>query len=188
MTREMHGMTNTPEYRTWCDMKTRCYNSASVHFTNYGSRGIAVCRRWVDSFTTFIADMGLRPSAKHSIERIDVNGDYSPENCKWATRIEQANNKRTTVRVNRRPIAEVARATGIKQSTLYRRVKHGKRDYPALGAQLMMLEHNGVIDTISGWSKRTGIKPSTITMRVTKYGWPVSKALTKGATRCAPSH
>ncbi len=183
-----HGMTNTVEYRTWSDIKSRCYNIARNAYQNYGGRGIRVCDRWLDSFDAFLSDMGNRPSRNHSIERIDVNGDYSPDNCKWATRQEQANNKRVTVRVDGVPIAEISRSTGIKHGTLYTRATRGRRCHPAIGPQVMMLEHDGIVDTIYGWSTRTGIKPTTITMRVTKYGWPVGKALTKGATQCAPSH
>lgn len=182
-----HGMTDTPEYRTWSEIKTRCYNSSRPGYANYGGRGIRMCSRWLHSFEAFFKDMGKRPSSRHSIERIDVNGHYLPENCKWATQREQANNKRSTVRIDGVPIADLARANGIKHATLHARATRARRPYPAAGPQMLTLEHNGVVDTVSGWSRRTGIKPTTITMRVTKYGWPVSKSLTKGAIQCAPS-
>lgn len=187
MAREQHGLTDTPEYRVWTNMKTRCYNPRSIGFKDYGARGIRVCDSWRCSFSAFLRDMGKRPTNRHSIERLDTNRDYSPSNCVWATPLEQANNKRTTVRLDGKPLAEVARTAGIQRRTLYYRVREAKRGYNALGPQVLTLKHAGIEDTVAGWSKRTGIKASTITMRVKKYGWPVSKALTKGAIECAPS-
>lgn len=175
-----HGKTKSPEFSTWTDIQTRCYNKNSGAFSNYGGRGIKVCARWLESFENFLNDMGVRPSKKHSIDRIDCNGDYSPENCRWATSVQQANNKRSTIFVDGIPLAELSRKTGISYEVLYQRVTKGKRGYKVDSSQSLTLEHDGVTDTISGWSKRTGIKASTITMRATKYGWPIDKALTKG--------
>lgn len=85
----------TPEYATWLGMKARCYQPHCSEFKNYGGRGIQVCERWINSFSSFLADMGERPSATHSIDRINMDGHYEPDNCRWATLKEQARNKRS---------------------------------------------------------------------------------------------
>lgn len=91
-----HSLSRSKEYRVWADMIQRCTNQKCANYKHYGARGIVVCKRWMDSFEAFLKDMGNRPSEKHSLERKDVNGNYTPVNCKWATRREQDLNRRNT--------------------------------------------------------------------------------------------
>lgn len=135
-----HGMSRTPEYRTWSNMITRCTNKSIDRFCRYGGRGIKVCGRW-RRFDNFFADMGKRPSPNHSIERKNNDGDYCPSNCKWATRIEQANNSSTNVVLvvngKSRTLAEWSRFSGIKESTIRQRIKSGMTVESAILTPLM---------------------------------------------------
>lgn len=89
-----HGKYKTPEYEVWRAMKQRCLNPSQPYYPYYGGRGITICKRWLDSFENFIADMGPRPTSKHSIDRKNNNLGYSPDNCRWATASQQNANKR----------------------------------------------------------------------------------------------
>src|SRR6185312_16611652 len=94
-----HGKYTTPEYRTWIAMKMRCNSPTASNYARYGALGIRVCEQWLNDFEAFYRDVGSRPSAEHSIDRIDAKGNYEPGNCRWATRDEQRNNRRNTVYV-----------------------------------------------------------------------------------------
>ena len=134
-----HGLSKTREYATWCRMKERCYNPKCEAYPYYGGRGIKICARWLNSFEKFFADMGTRPSSKHSIERLDFNKNYSPSNCIWALPQQQAENKSDVVKI----------------------------------------AHNGITDTIAGWSRRTGFPYKLLRRRLRVSKWSVAKALTQ---------
>lgn len=110
-------------------MKERCTNTKCKDYKDYGGRGISVCDRWADSFESFYSDMGPRPTPKHSIDRVNVSGDYEPKNCRWATQVEQANNKRTNVIVpvgtTELTVTEAAKLIGVSPKCLRSRVRRG---------------------------------------------------------------
>lgn len=128
--KKKHGMSGSLEYYIWINMKIRCFKKTSPYYKNYGARGITVCDRWKNSFHNFYQDMGPKPGPEHSLDRIENDGNYEPGNCRWATMIEQNNNRRNSnlflFRGSYASIAMIARLTGIPQPTLVSRVKRMK--------------------------------------------------------------
>lgn len=131
-----HGMVHTPEYKAWDNARSRCYRVKDRKYPLYGGRGITMCDRWRQSFANFYEDLGRRPSDRHSLDRINSNGNYEPGNCRWATIVEQNNNRS----INRRlvvdgrtvTVAEAARLTGIPHATILGRLDGGKSDAEAI--------------------------------------------------------
>lgn len=127
--RDMHGATRTPEHRAWVGMKLRCSNPNTKGYSRYGGRGIQVCDRWRDSFSAFLADMGPRPSPRHSVERRNNDGNYEPDNCYWATDAEQTRNTRQnrnyTYNGRTMCLTDWARESGRPRSTLMQRLERG---------------------------------------------------------------
>lgn len=124
-----HGGTYSHEFRVWTGIKTRCLNRNDRGFKSYGGRGIEVCERWQTSFEAFLADVGRRPTPEHFIERKDNEGHYEPGNVTWATRSEQANNRRSSrwleFQGRRQTVMQWAREIGLKHSTLTMRFERG---------------------------------------------------------------
>lgn len=183
------GGTTAPAYDTWKSLRQRCLNPNNSRYASYGGRGIKVSDSWSD-FSAFLADMGPRPSPQHSLDRVDVNGDYCKENCRWATRLEQMSNLQSTKYVDvdgrRMSIPELSRELGIAKNTLRNRVLSGwsierikseavkPLNLPVGGKR--MIEHNGLALNVLQWSKETGIDHTTIRARL-KAGWASSQAL-----------
>lgn len=128
-----HGATSggspLPEYKVWAGIRSRCLNPNKPKYRHYGGRGITICDAWLSDFSAFLSDMGPRPSSAHSIDRIDVDGPYSPENCRWATAEEQASNTRRNVFVTFRGVrvcvSEAARMAGLPKLAVAKRLRRG---------------------------------------------------------------
>ena len=120
---------NTPEFTAWMGMINRCTNPGSTDFQNYGGRGIKVCDRWRNNFSAFLADLGQKPSGRHSLDRVDTNGNYEPENCRWATPSEQARNRRSnrllTHGGHTACVAEWSEISGIHSHDIRNRLRRG---------------------------------------------------------------
>lgn len=125
---ERHGKTKTPEYQSWRGMRERCLSPNYSKYSYYGGKGITFCNRW-KVFTNFLEDMGKRPTKLHTLDRIDSNGNYCPENCRWATRMEQSHNSTVPKMINingeNRCISEWTRIFKISRSTVKKRIRDG---------------------------------------------------------------
>jgi hypothetical protein len=125
-----HGMGDSPTYSSWSSMKQRCNNPSAARYRDYGGRGISYCERW-ELFDNFHADMGLRPWGK-SLDRIDVNGNYEPANCRWATQSEQSKNQRRWIFGGAKRLFDPSAAPCA--SVLYTHGEVTRVDEPAVGS------------------------------------------------------
>ena len=127
--KEHHGKVHDPEYSVWTHMIQRCTNPARASYRLYGGRGIKVCRRWRESFTAFLEDVGRRPGADYTLDRINNDGDYEPGNCRWTTGDVQANNTRSnryiTWEGESLTVRQWAKRLGMPPETLYARLNKG---------------------------------------------------------------
>lgn len=144
-----HGLRDSPTYVSWAGMITRCTNPRAKQFGTHGARGIRVCEHWRE-FENFLADMGERPSMKHSIDRIDNDGHYEPGNCRWATIEVQNNNtrhnKRLTFDGRTLNVKQWSRETGINYTTLHDRLNRGWSVERALTEPIDQTRRNHVTD------------------------------------------
>lgn len=196
---ERHGATGTKLHNIWRSMRARCYNPNNKGYKNYGGRGIVVCDEWRESFVPFrewAINSGYTEehdgrNKKFTIERINVNGNYEPSNCRWATAKEQANNKSCNhifeYNGEAHTLAEWSDIRNIPYHTLYKRlVKDGWSAEKALTKDFRTnryITYNGETKTVAEWAKITGINRRTITSRIDKYHMPIESALEKKQTR-----
>lgn len=187
-----HGMTKTPTYKSWRSMIRRCEAPVDIGFKNYGARGISVCQRWRDSFEAFLEDMGERPSKKYEIDRYPNNdGNYEPGNCRWATRTEQARNRRSNTMLTHDGktmcISEWAESLGWNQGQILNRLYLGWSVDDALTTPIRprkrlgrnrLIEWNGQSKTIGEWATNRGISVAALRLRIS-HGWSIDEAMTR---------
>lgn len=184
------GLSRTPVGFVWREMIERCYNPKGPQYSDYGGRGITVCERWFNSLPNFMEDMGERPSG-YTLERVDNNGNYCPDNCRWATRLEQANNKRDNHKVTidgvELTIAQWARKLGVTSELIRNRLYRGWTERDAIlmpyqetaernKANGKKLTYNGVTATVQEWADKLGVGRHLIDVRL-KRGWSTDDAL-----------
>jgi ribosomal protein S16 len=124
-----HGLSYTPEYRAWQQMRLRCTDPKHAAWPDYGGRGITVCDAWLDSPQQFLADMGTKPTPQHELDRKDNAGPYSPSNCRWVVRAVNCRNRRSNRLIEHAgetlPMAAWAERTGINKYALQKRLAAG---------------------------------------------------------------
>lgn len=127
--RGKHGMNKSPEHRVWVGMKQRCNNPKKKDYKWYGAKGVKVCQEWMDSFSSFLEHVGRRPSPHHTIDRINVDGNYEPGNVMWATMEEQINNttvvRMITIGEKTQSISAWEREMGLSKGQVRAREKYG---------------------------------------------------------------
>ncbi len=180
-----------PTYSSWARMRMRCHNPKSTQYRWYGGRGIKVCQRW-DSFHNFLADMGTRPSQKHTLDRINGDGDYEPENCRWSTQKEQMNNtrrtKHLTVDENTKTVTDWSESGEISSSLIHNRLRKGwtvKEAITRPRAVTPTYEWRGRRLTLAQWAEETGIPKSTLFCRI-YAGWSLSRSFTEPLREWGP--
>lgn len=177
-----YRMRQSSEYIAWAHMKKRCFNPNDKDYSNYGGRGITVCDRWL-SFENFFADMGSRPSPKHSLDRINNNDDYCYENCKWSTSKEQNNNRRSnrfiTINSKTLTIAQWERKQNFNEGVIKRRLSRRWSEYDAVMIPVHTDKRITIYSktlTIIEWAKEMNFSKSVIQNRLSR-GWSEHDAI-----------
>lgn len=183
-----HGMSNSRLYYIWRSMKARCNLPSQQNYERYGGRGIKVCDEWYNSFESF-RDWAYRHGYDDNltIDRIDSNGDYSPDNCRWSTMKEQARNTRGNhyIEFNGqiKTLVELSEEYNINYDLLKTRIN--KLHWPTEKALLTPVEkydlitYNGISMPLKAWARKLNINPDTLRWRIKRCGWPVDRALTE---------
>jgi hypothetical protein len=189
-----HGRSKTREYDTWLNMNRRCRDKNNTAYKNYGGRGINVCDSWRESFENFLNDMGKAPSSKHTIDRINNDGGYGPENCRWATREQQNNNYSRNIFIDidgkRQSLKKWCDELGLLYQTTRQRIKTlGWTPEEALGfkepanrrnphnKRAVYIEIDGVRKPLEVWGNEYNIPNKILYKRIFTHKWPYKQAL-----------
>lgn len=183
--RTTHHLSGDKLYTVWKNMKTRCYNSQYWNYPNYGGRGITICEEWLKDFSSFYSwalSSGYQEGL--TIERVNNDGPYSPDNCKWATKEEQdanrRNNHRLTYKGETKTVTQWAKLTGLPAAAILSRIRYGWSPDEIIetpsGGKSETIVYDGITEKISYWSKVTGFSAHTIRMRL-RAGWSVEDTL-----------
>jgi len=192
-----HGMTNTKVYYVWTGMIQRCYNVNAPAYHRYGGRGIRVCQRWLESFENFYADVGDPPSKGHSLDRPNNNGDYDIENWRWATWLEQANNKSTnlfiTIGDETKTLKNWSRDERclVNYSTLKSRIRKGWHPEEAIFTPHIKQEHEltayGLTMNLKDWAESEfNLNSPWLLGKRIREGWELQDALQTPAENGTP--
>lgn len=179
-----HGLSGTDTHRIWKGIVSRCTIPSATGYARYGAKGVSVCDRWSISYENFLSDMGERPSKDYSVDRIDNTKGYSPENCRWATRLEQNRNTRSNRNITVDGItkcnSEWAESIGVHESLIRQRMARGwsaedavktpknSTDRGLLSGTSRTITVNNETRTVSGWAHHLGVKPHTIKNKLAK--------------------
>lgn len=183
-----HGMSNTRIYHIWDNMKQRCYNNKNNIYKYYGKIGIKICDEWKNDFMSFYKWSKLNGySDCLTLDRIDVNGDYEPNNCRWTNMKVQANNKHSTLYITYRnetkPLKYWSAQLGINYHTLFDRIftlgmTVDEAFNKSVGFKIFKITFKGKAQSLSKWAKDLDIPYTTLQRRINKYGWTIEKAFT----------
>ena len=174
----------TDEYRAWQEMKKRCNNPNVKAYKYYGARGIKVCDRWLNSFENFYTDLGPKPSKDHSLDRKDSNGNYEPDNCRWATKIEQMNNTSLNRLVEyngkTQTFAQWSRELNFDYDLVELRMRRNGWSFEKATTtpkRCNKIEFDGKSLTLPEWSKELGIDYKALYHRLYGMKWSIEKSL-----------
>lgn len=188
---EQHRKRGSAEYRAWQAMKKRCYDPKFRFYYRYGGRGITVCDRWRESFSAFFEDMGPRPTAHSTLDRINVDGNYEPGNCRWASQRTQMNNTTRTKYVEykgkRWAFAELCHSLGLSYDVIKLRMRRGWTLEQAIETPLKqrvhMITNDGVTKRLAHWCRDLNLDESEVSYRLNRGGWTIKEALTTPTKR-----